>query len=819
MVDENDKVINDNKEIKTKKKTLVLSGLSVNRAKLTDVSEKNIRGRSVSIEIKGKKKIEDIKPVLNAQESKLTQEEKEKRSKLANQYDKMIDKEEDSDKNLSISSLQVVVKEPVLNKNKVDFDHNPESSEQKQSINNANYHKDKPTDIDFDDNIDSKDKKSKIDKKKLLETEEKKKANLNNWKNLYTYQIKSDEEDTISDDDLIEEEIEEVVEAKPKYISTIKRKNKHYKFNTEKLKKTIELDNDVVVKDLALALAEKHSVVLKMLSKLGVDVGEGDTIDRETAVLLAEELGHTVKLINANAIEDEFLKFQDNLEDLKERPPVVAIMGHVDHGKTTLLDIIRKTNVADKESGGITQHIGAYQIKTSSGKVITFLDTPGHEAFSQIRARGSKITDIAIIVVAADDGVKPQTIEALNHAKLANVPIIIAINKIDKPDKNVQKVKTELLQQNIVLEDLGGDVLSVEISAKTNVGIDKLLETILLQTEMLELKSNYKALAKGSVIEVKVVKGLGCFASVLVERGELKIGDLFVCGNVSGKVKVMIDDKGERLKVAYPSQPIEISGFEDVVQAGDDFIVVPNEGKLNELLEYRRKKSNNVNLNTTKNIDIGNLLSQDYSDVKTLSVIIKTDAQGSLEAILGSIEKIQHKDVNIKIIHSAVGEISESDVMMAKIGKAVLIGFHSRANAKAKDLAKRDSIEIRYHSIIYNLIDDIKLIMSGMLDPDIVENIIGYAEVREVFNVTKIGKIAGCFVTEGVLKRSAFVRVLRKNIVIHDGVLSQLKRFKDDVKEVKHTFECGVMVENYNDIEPLDMIECYEKVEVKQELS
>ncbi|MDR0484928.1 MAG: translation initiation factor IF-2 [Alphaproteobacteria bacterium] len=649
------------------------------------------------------------------------------------------------------------------------------------------------------------DKKSK----KKSDSSDARRANApKNWKTAY---IPTEEEE-----DFEEEEFEDV-ELKPKKSYPVKRKNKKKNLTKEKIVRNVEIYGEISVKDLATKMAEKTSSVLKFLSKLDDSINGDSFLDAETAELAIIEFGHRPNIIDTSSVESQYFVFNDSEDSLKERPPVVTIMGHVDHGKTTLLDTIRKTNIVSKEAGGITQHIGAYQVKSESGKMITFLDTPGHEAFGQIRARGSKITDIVILVVAADDGIKPQTVEAINHAKVANVPIIVAINKIDKPDSNPMKVKSELLSHNLVVEEMGGDILSVEISAKGNIGIDKLLETVLLQAEMLDLKTNYSAPAKASVIEVKQEKGFGYLATILVERGTLRVGDYFVCGMSFGKVKVMINDKGARLKEATPSTPVEISGFAESVLAGDSFVVVKNEAAANELLEYRRSKATKLeSKNTTQNIL--DILSNEIIDVKTLAVIVKADTQGSLEAIKSSLDKITHDEVEIKIIHSGVGEITESDVMLSTAGKAMVFGFNTRANSKARDLAKKEDIELRYHSIIYNLIDDVKLILSGLLDPDIVENILGFAEVREVFDVSKVGKVAGCYVKEGVLRRSAYVRVLRENIVVHDGVLSQLKRFKDDAKEVKQEYECGVAIENYNDVKVGDIIECYEKVEVRNSI-
>ncbi|MCL2567013.1 MAG: translation initiation factor IF-2 [Alphaproteobacteria bacterium] len=658
---------------------------------------------------------------------------------------------------------------------------------------------------EFSTDTEEEDKKTK----KKADGEARRASGPKNWKSTYVAEEDEDEEEEEEDFEEVENE-----EVKPKRQVAVKRKNKKKNLTKEKIIRTVEVQGEITVKDLAAKMSEKTSSLLKFLSKLDDSLNISSLIDAETAELAIIEFGHKPSIIDTSSIESQYYIFNDKPEDLSARPPVVTIMGHVDHGKTTLLDTIRKTNVVGKEAGGITQHIGAYTAKSPGGKSITFLDTPGHEAFGQIRARGSKITDIVVLVVAADDGIKPQTIEAINHAKAAGVPIIVAINKIDKPEANSMKVKSELLSQNLVVEEMGGDVLAVEISAKANTGIDKLLEAILLQAEMLDLKTNYKAPAKASVIEVKQEKGFGYLASVLVERGTLHVGDYFVCGMSSGKIKVMINDKGERLKEAPPSTPVEISGFAEAVAAGDSFIVVKNEAAANELLEYRKSKAaGRENKNTTQNIL--DILSNEIKDVKTLAVIIKADTQGSFEAIKSSLEKITHDAVEIKIIHSGVGEITESDVMLSNTGSAIIFGFNTRANSKARDLAKKENIELRYHSIIYNLVDDVKLILSGLLDPDIVENILGTAEVRNVFDVSKVGRIAGCYVLDGLLRRNAYVRILRENVAVHSGILSQLKRFKDDAKEVKAGYECGAAIENFNDVRIGDIIECYEKVEVR----
>ena len=645
-------------------------------------------------------------------------------------------------------------------------------------------------------------------KKKVLSEQDKKRNQQTNWRNVDTSVVVQDDE-----------EVEDVVvEKTPKFVYPTKRKNKRNNIRREKVLKTIELSRPIVLQDLAHRLSEKSIFLMKALKKLGISADSETLLDLDTVDVLMGDLGHTLVINDLASIEEEFYNFNDSPSDLTARPPVVTIMGHVDHGKTTLLDTMRKTSVVAKEAGGITQHIGAYQITTSKGQVVTFLDTPGHEAFSQIRSRGSKVTDIVILVVAADDGIKPQTIEAINHARFYNVPMIVAINKIDKPEKDTMRVKTELLQQNLVVEEMGGDILCVEISAKENIGIDQLLETIILQAEMLDIKTNNKALGKGSVIEFRNEKGFGVLATVLIERGQLKVGDFFVCGTTMGKIKVMINDKNERLKIAGASMPVEISGFSSGINVGDDFLVVPNEVKAQALVAYRLEKAQASESQKQDDFDLDSFLKQGISEVKTLSLVIKADVQGSLEAILGSLKKLNYQDVEVKVLHSAVGEINESDVNLAQVSDSLVLGFNVSANSGAKNLIKSDKVDVRYHSIIYKLIDEVNLSLGGLLDPDIVENVIGHAEIREVFSVGKVGNIGGCYVTDGVLKRSALVRILRKNKIIYTGVLSQLKRFKDDAKEVKHSFECGVSFDGYNDIIVGDIIECYEKEAVKQHL-
>ena len=853
----------DKKDEKGKTKTLSL-GLGGKSPDISKILEEKSKAQKGKIEVRGTKASKKDKEKLDVSKGDnmsslghLTSEEKELRAKLASKEInddvattspvistlKVVQKEINEDSLKEIEAIQeqkepleeivaVVEEKEVLEEEKsLPSSLNPhiikssfevkvvESNAQKIAEKNkmeqeqqAYTQSSSKSQADFKEakSFSAETEEEKKSKKKAAEAEQRRANAPKNWKSAY---VLNEEEDV--DDDEFEED--EVIDLKPKRIYPVKRKNKRKNLTKEKIVRDVEIYNEISVKDLALRMSEKASNVLRFLTKLDNSFTIDSVIDSETAELAIIEFGHRPVIIDTSSIESQYFVFSDKAEDLKERPPVVTIMGHVDHGKTTLLDTIRKANIAGKEAGGITQHIGAYQVKSKDGKLITFLDTPGHEAFGQIRARGSKVTDIVVLVVAADDGIKPQTIEAINHAKVAGVPIIVAINKIDKPDANSMKVKSELLTHDLVVEEMGGDVLAVEISAKDNIGIDKLLETILLQAEVLDLKTNHKALGKASVIEVKQEKGFGYLASVLVERGTLRLGDYFVCGLYTGKIKVMINDKGERLKEAGPSAPIEISGFNGSVSAGDSFIVVKNEAAANELAQYRQEKASKVEKKDTTQ-SVLDFLTSEIHDVKTLNVIVKTDTQGSLEAIKSSLDKIVHKDIEIKMVHSGVGEITESDVMLSNAGSAVIFGFNARANSKARDLAKREGIELRYHSIIYNLVDDVKLILTGLLDPDIVENIIGYAQVREVFNVSKVGKVAGCYVTEGVLRRSAFVRVLRENVVVHDGVLSQLKRFKDDAKEVKHEYECGVALEGYNDVRVGDMIECYEKIEVKNNI-
>jgi len=583
----------------------------------------------------------------------------------------------------------------------------------------------------------------------------------------------------------------------------------------EKIVREVVVPETISVQDLANRMAERSANVIKALMGMGVMVNINQIIDADTAELVIEEFGHTIKRVADSDIED-VIKVSDDLEEsLKSRPPVVTVMGHVDHGKTSLLDALRSTDVAAGEAGGITQHIGAYQVQLESGARITFIDTPGHEAFTAMRARGAGVTDIVILVVAADDGIMPQTIEAIRHARAANVPIIVAVNKIDKPGADANRVRTELLQHEIVVESMGGEVQCIEVSAKQRINLDGLEEAILMQAEMLELRANPDREAQGVVVEARMETGRGSVATVLVQRGTLNIGDIFVGGKEWGRVRAMTDHRGQKLKSAGPGTPVEVIGFQGTPGAGDDFAVLEHEQKAREIAEYRERKEREAQQVKSARSSMEDMFAQiKAGEIQEFPVVIKADVQGSVEALAGTLEKLGNDDIKVRILHSAVGGINESDVTLAKASNALIIGFNVRANAMARDLARRDNQEIRYYSIIYDVAEDMKKALSGMLAPELREKFIGYAEVRQAFNITKVGRVAGCYITEGIVRRGAKVRLLRDNVVIHEGALSQLKRFKDDAKEVREGYECGMSFENYNDIQVGDVIECYEIEEI-----
>ncbi len=581
----------------------------------------------------------------------------------------------------------------------------------------------------------------------------------------------------------------------------------------EKVSREVTIPEVLTVGDLANRMTEKASDVVRELMKLGVMATINQMIDADTAEIVVGEFGHKFKRVTEADVESVIDLEEDNEDDLETRPPVVTIMGHVDHGKTSLLDAMREADVVGGEAGGITQHIGAYQVALEGKGKITFIDTPGHAAFTEMRSRGAKVTDIVIIVIAADDGIKEQTIEAINHAKAAGVTIIVAVNKIDKPDADVQKSKNELLQHNLVPEDMGGDIQCIPVSAKTREGLDNLKEAIILQAEMLDLKANPKRAAIGTVVEARVDKGRGVVATIIVQRGTLKQGAICVAGAAFGRVRALLDDKGKPMNKAAPSTPVEVLGLSEAPMAGDEFNVVESEKQGREIVEYRKEKAKNVRAASVAKSAMDKLMDGAQGDKKELTVVIKGDVQGSVEAIIGSLEKLRNDEVSVKVVHSAVGAVTESDITLANASNALVIAFNVRAGAQAKQMANRDKVEVRYYSIIYEVVDDAVAALSGLMSPIQREEFIGYAEIREVFNITKVGKIAGCHVTEGHVKRGAGVRLLRDNVVIHEGKLKTLKRFKDEVKDVQNGYECGMAFENYDDIKANDVIECYEIVE------
>jgi translation initiation factor IF-2 len=581
----------------------------------------------------------------------------------------------------------------------------------------------------------------------------------------------------------------------------------------------VVIPETITVAELANRMARRGVDVIKVLMKSGMMVTVNDVIDADTAELVATELGHSVKRVAESDVLEGLRGVSDNPDDLIPRAPIVTVMGHVDHGKTSLLDALRKTDVAAGEAGGITQHIGAYQVNLASGAKITFLDTPGHAAFTAMRARGAKVTDIVILVVAADDGVMPQTVEAIAHAKAARVPLIVAINKIDKGDANPARVKTELLQHEIQVEELGGEVLAVEVSAIKSTGLEKLEEAILLQSEVLDLKANAKRAADGAVIEAKLDKGRGPVATVLVQRGTLRHGDIVVAGAEWGRVRALVNDRGETVEQALPAEPVEILGLSGVPEPGDEFVVVDSEARAREVTEYRGRKRRESRQATISRQSLDQLLkSRKEGEKRLLPLVIKTDVQGSLEAIEGALSRAGSEEVGVQVLHGGVGGITESDVILAHASGAAIIGFNVRANAQARERSKRDGVDIRYYNIIYNVIDDVKAALSGMLAPETRERFLGNAEILEVFNISKVGKVAGCRVTDGSVKRGAKVRLIRDDVVIHEGDLSTLKRFKDEVREVQAGQECGMAFANFQDIQKGDVIECYEVETIRRSL-
>lgn len=598
-----------------------------------------------------------------------------------------------------------------------------------------------------------------------------------------------------------------------------KKNQKQEERNKQKIFKLtdITIPENITVKDLAMELKKTSSEIIKKLLSYGIMATINNEVDFDTAFLIAQEFGVTAHKKEVVTEEDIlFDESEDKEEELVSRPPVIVVMGHVDHGKTSLLDVVRKTNVIEGEAGGITQAIGAYKVEIN-GREITFLDTPGHEAFTSMRARGAQVTDIAILVVAANDGVMPQTIEAINHARAANIPIIVAINKIDLPEANIEKIKQELTEYNLVPEEWGGDTIFVPISAKNNQNIDTLLEMVLLVADMQDLKTNPNKQAKGTVIEARLDKSKGPIATMLVQRGTLDVGDTIVAGSAIGRIRAMRNDKGQIVKKAGPSTPVEIFGLAEVPEAGDTFYEVKDEKTAKHLTERRKRQARDKAMNANATVTLDDLFAQiEKGNLKQLNLIVKADVQGSVEAVKTALEKLSNNQVQVKVIHSSVGAITETDVTLAKVSKAIIIGFNVRPVPMAKTIADKEGIEIKTYSIIYNAIEDVEAAMKGMLDPVFKEKVIGNAEVRQTFKVSNVGTIAGCYVTEGKLIRNAEVRLIRDNIVIYEGKLVSLKRFKDDAKEVAKGYECGIQLENYNDIKEGDILEAHIMEEIKQ---
>jgi translation initiation factor IF-2 len=600
-----------------------------------------------------------------------------------------------------------------------------------------------------------------------------------------------------------------------------RQKNKQIINPAEQIKvvREVIIPDTINVGELANRMAVRGADLIKALMKLGMMVTINQTIDADTAEILCGEFGHQFKRISDSDIELGLRGEVDESHNLYYRAPVVTVMGHVDHGKTSLLDALRKTDTVSAEAGGITQHIGAYQVTLKTGQKITFIDTPGHAAFTEMRARGANVTDIVVLVVAADDGMMEQTVEAIHHAKAAKVPIVVAINKMDKPEANPDRVRSELLQHDVVLEEFGGDVLSVEVSAKNLTNLDILEEKILLQAEVLDLRANPDRAAEGIVIEAQIDKGRGTVATVLVQRGTLEVGDIFVAGSEWGRVRALVNDHGQKIKAATPAIPVEILGFNGVPSAGDEFFVVESETRAREVAQFRQRRTRDAKAAASARSSMEHMMTQIAAgETRELLVIIKSDVQGSLEAIQNSLVKLSTDEVSIRVLHGGVGGINESDITLAKASEGIVVGFNVRANPQARELARRENIEIRYYSIIYNVINDMKALMSGMLAPTLKEKFLGFVEIRKIFSISKIGKVAGCYVTEGMIKRGSKVRLLRDNVVVHEGKLQSLQRFKNEVAEVNESYECGIVLHNYDDIREKDIIECFEIESVSRQI-
>ena len=673
---------------------------------------------------------------------------------------------------------------------------------------------------DYNKNIDKQKNNNKYDDNKNKKSKNRKNANTNNFDEgkLKTLKTANKLSNMFDDQDGGMLDYYDLTTQRGRRGKKKKNQNHEERTKQKIFKLTnIEIPESITVKDLAAEMKKTTSEVIKKLLGYGVMATINNEVDFDTAFLVAQEFGITAK--KKETVTEEDILFDDSEdmeEDLQTRPPVVVVMGHVDHGKTSLLDAIRKTNVIEGEAGGITQAIGAYKVKIND-REITFLDTPGHEAFTAMRARGAQITDIAILVVAANDGVMPQTIEAINHAKSAGIPIIVAINKIDLPDANIDKVKQELMSYELVPEEWGGDTIYVPISAKKHENIDQLLEMVLLEADMLELKANPNKQAKGAVIEARLDKSKGAIATMLVQRGTLDVGDTIVVGSSIGRIRAMINDKGKKVKAAGPSTPVEIMGLTEVPQAGDVFYEVKNEKMAKHLIERRKRQAREKAINEVTKVTLDNLFTQmEEGKLKVLNLIVKADVQGSVEAVKQSLEKLHNEEVKVKVIHSAAGAVNQSDVTLAKVSNAIIIAFNVRPDVTAKEMAEKEEVEIKQYSVIYQVIEDVEAAMTGMLDPKYEEKVIGNVEVRQTFRISNVGTIAGAYVLNGKVERNAGVRVIRDNIVIHDGKLATLKRFKDEVKEVTKGFECGMQIENYNDLKEGDIIEVYIMEEIKR---
>ena len=813
---------------------LTLSGKSTLTLKRTNLSTKPEGKKMVQVEVRKKRFVpqtqETVKPVeidqataqklellakAKEHDAKRKQEEEEKellRQKQKEEKEALRKKEEEQRQKQEEAKKQEAKKQEEAKKAPM-----PEPMVEADNRNHGSKHKDKKDDFDDEDDefYSKKGKKnSSTESSKPLTREEtfeqeRKKIQKRSFEtpkrnakiNVNSYMFSEDDED----DDY------GYGAPRRRFKKKAPKQQVQQTAPQEKIIKEVTIPEIITVQELANRMAEKSSEVIKKLMSLGVMATINQAIDADTAQIVVEEMGHKFKRVAESDVEEGLTGPEDTVEDLQPRAPVVTVMGHVDHGKTSLLDALRETNVVAREAGGITQHIGAYQITLHDGQKITFIDTPGHEAFSEMRARGAKVTDIVVLVVAANDGIKPQTVEAIRHAQAANVPIVVAINKIDLPAADPMKVKTELLQHGIAIEEMGGECLCAEVSAKKRINIDKLVEAILLQAEILDLKANPNRVAEGVVIEAKMEKGRGNVATVLVQKGTLKVGEITIAGKEWGHVRAMFNEHGKKVFEAGPATPVEVLGLQGTPSAGDDFIIVKDENQAREVTNYRIRKERDAKLVKSAKSAMEQMLDKIKSgESKHLSVIIKADVQGSIEAIEGTITKLSNEEVSVQILHSAVGPISESDVTLAKASNAFIIGFNVRAIPQARDMARRDGIDIRYYSIIYDVADDVKKGLEGLLSPELREKFLGYAEIRNVFNITGVGKVGGCMITEGMVKRGAKVRLLRDNVVIHDGSLSQLKRFKEDVKEVKEGYECGMSFENYNDIQVGDYIECYE---------